>query len=362
MTDTIFESLSRAAQEQLLIQEEILQGKCGQPGDVFMTTRALAEARQVSVVTAHNILTGLCSAGYLELKSKKYYLSHEEIMKDNQRKSQIIGLLVPHLNNEFFSSLTDAIIEHARLRDYSVIVMTTSFSSEEEEKALQVFQNLSVSGIINGVPTKSQDAHLYKELKVPCVFVTYALDGSKKSSVQVNSFSISQKVAQHLVDQGYRNFLYIGSKSVPLQNDVRYVSYQMGLSQNGYQLEESHTLLINHGSKAENEHIAKLLKSQPGPVGVFCFHDLIAVQLYKVCNQLGLRIPEDVGVVGFDDLSIAASMIPPLTTVRYRIASMADTALRLLFECMESSNAPYDNYYIEPTLVERKSSQGARKN
>ena len=362
MTDNMFSSLSRAAQEQILLQEEILDGKYGQPGDVFMTTRALAEARQVSVVTAHNILNGLCSAGYLELRSKKYYLAHEDIIQVHKKQSQVIGLLIPHLNNEFFSSLADAIIEQARAMDYSVIVMTTSFSSEEEEKALQAFQHLSVAGIINGVPTKSKDAHLYHSLQIPCVFVAHALDGSKKSSVQVNSFSISQKVARHLVDQGYENFLYIGTKAVPLQNDIRYVSYQMGLTQNQYQLDESQILQIEPGSKAENEAIAKLLKRQTKPVGVFCYHDLIAVQLYKVCNQLGLRIPEDVGIVGFDDLSIASSIVPPLSTVRYRIASMADTALRLLFNCMESPNAPYDNYYVEPTLVVRQSSRRAPTN
>ena len=70
MTNEVFANLSRSAQEQYLIQDEILQGKYGQPGDVFMTTRALAELRQVSVVTAHNILTELCSAGYLQLRGK----------------------------------------------------------------------------------------------------------------------------------------------------------------------------------------------------------------------------------------------------------------------------------------------------
>ena len=79
MTDKFFSNLSLSAQEQALLQEEILQGKYGQPGDTFLTTRALSELRHVSVVTAHSILNGLCESGYIELRGKRYYLAHRDI-------------------------------------------------------------------------------------------------------------------------------------------------------------------------------------------------------------------------------------------------------------------------------------------
>ena len=126
MNNELFANLSRSAQEQYRIQEEILEGKFGRPGEPFMTTRALAELRQVSVVTAHNILSGLCSAGYLELRGKKYYLSHAKHMETHNSQTNIIGLMIPHLNNEFYSSLSDAVIETCRQKGYQVLVVSTS--------------------------------------------------------------------------------------------------------------------------------------------------------------------------------------------------------------------------------------------
>ena len=82
MDKKFFSNLSRSAQEQYLIQEEILLGKYGPPGSPFLTTNALADTRNISVVTAHNILTGLRDAGFIELKGKKYYLSHSKLTEN----------------------------------------------------------------------------------------------------------------------------------------------------------------------------------------------------------------------------------------------------------------------------------------
>lgn len=353
MTEDVFASLSRSAQEQYLIQEDILLGKYGQPGDGFMTTRALAEQRQVSVVTAHNILTGLCAAGYLELRGKKYYLSHGRLIEDRNNRTKVIGMMVPHLNNEFFSSLADAVVATLRQKGYEVLVSSVSYSPEEERKVLQLLLSLPVAGIISCIPTLPENSPLYRNCPVPCVLLSHALDKSKRSSVQVNSFSISQKVAQHLVEEGYRRFLYIGTRNRPLDNDIRFTGFQMQLKQNGFHLD---ALQVSSDSRADDGLLTQTLESISQSVGIFCYHDLIAAQVYRCCKSLGKRIPQDVGIVGFDDLSVATTLSPPLTTVQYRIGSMADMTVKLMLDSIQDPNTPYDNYYVEPNLVIRESS------
>lgn len=356
MNNELFANLSRSAQEQYRIQDEILQGRFGRPGDVFMTTRALAEQRQVSVVTAHNILNGLCTAGYLELRGKKYYLAHAKLMEAHNSQTNIIGLVIPHLNNEFYSSLSDAVIETCRQKGYQVLVLSTSYYPSEEKKVLELMQHLNVAGIINCVPSPPENEALYRNLSTPCIFLGHALDSCRKSSVQVNSFSISQRVARHLIEEGYRKFLYIGTKNLTLENDIRFMAFQMELKANGFPLENRNALRISTDSHSDDGRLIQLLKNQTEPVGIFCYHDLLAVQIYRVCNLLNKRIPEDVGIVGFDDLSIASSLSPALTTIQYRIASMADMTVNLLLASIRSPNEPYDNYYVEPNLVIRGSS------
>lgn len=353
MTEEVFTSLSRSAQEQYLIQEEILQGRYGQPGDGFMTTRALAEQRQVSVVTAHNILTGLCAAGYLELRGKKYYLSHGRLMEDRNSRKKVIGMMVPHLNNEFFSSLSDAVIATLRQKGYEVLVSSVSYDPEEEQKVLQLLLNLPVAGIIGCVPTLPENNSLYRNCPVPCVFLGHALDKSKRSSVQVNSFTVSQRVARHLVEEGYHRFLYIGTKNRPLENDIRFTGFQMQLKQSGFDLE---ALQVSSDSRADDGLLTQTLEGISQSVGIFCYHDLIAAQVYRCCKSLGKRIPQDVGIVGFDDLSVATTLSPPLTTVQYRIGSMAEMTVKLILDSIQDPNTPYDNYYVEPNLVIRESS------
>lgn len=356
MDKELFSNLSRPAQEQYLMQEEILQGKYGPPGSPFMTTRALAELRGVSVVTAHNIMTGLCDAGFIRLQGKKYYLSYSELAEDFLNRTQIIGLLIPTMNNEFFASLSDAVVQLAGQQGYRVLVMTTSYSILEEQKAYELLQQLSVSGIISCLSTSQRNFKLYQDHKLPCVFLTHSTDGLKISSIQVNSFSISQKVARHLIEQGYKKFFYIGTKHMPISNDVRYTAFNMELNQVGFSLDEKCVFQFTQNDKTDFKTLSQALKKQTEPIGVFCYHDLIAAQLYRICYKLGKQIPRDVGIVGFDDLSIATALYPPLTSVHYRIRTMADTALKQLFANIKNPNCAYDNYYIEPTLIERESS------
>ncbi len=355
MDKTFLTKMKRSTYEQYLLQDEILKGKYGLPGEPFMTTQKLAESRGVSLVTAHNIMSGLCDAGYIELKGKKYYLSYSEQAKHLEIREKVIGLILPHINNEFFSSIADNVIRLARQKGYRVLVMNTSYSAAEEKEILTLFKELGVAGIISCTPTDPENVPIYRDFTIPCIFLAHSDDSSHKSSVQVNNFPVSQKIAQHLIDQGYRSFLYIGTQHIQIENDIRYIAFQTKLNQEGFSLNKENIILFSQNDKLDTKLLTSALEGQTEPIGVFCYHDLIAVQLYRICSKIGKRIPEDVGVVGFDDLSVSTCLYPPLTTVRYRITSMADTALKLLFEKIKNPDNSYDNYYIEPSLIIRKS-------
>lgn len=152
---------------------------------------------------------------------------------------------------------------------------------------------------------------------------------------------------------GYRRFLYIGSRSRSLENDIRFTGFQMQLKQSGFDLE---ALQVSSDSSADDVLLAHTLEGISQSVGIFCYHDLIAARVYRCCKSLGKRIPQDVGIVGFDDLSVATTLSPPLTTVQYRIGSMAEMTVKLMLDSIQDPNTPYDNYYVEPNLVIRGSS------
>lgn len=356
MDEQVFKNLSRSAQEQYLLRNEIIKGKFGASGEPFMTTKKLAELRMVSVVTAHNIMSELCNAGYLELRGKKYYLSYNNVINKMADRSKVIGLILPSMNNEFYSSLSNSLTKLALQKGYRILTMTTAYSAEEERKIHDLFADFSLAGIISCVPAAEENIRLYQKCTIPYVMLSHSINALKHSSVQVNSFTISQKVAEHLISEGYQEFIYIGCKNISIEKDVRYTGFRMGLIQNGYSLPEQNIIQVDSENPEDVRQLTQLLQQKQAPIGVFCYHDLIAATLYGVCYKLHKNIPAEIGIVGFDDLPIATVLQPTLTTVHYRMTTMAEIALKQLFLQMEMDNVPYDNFFVEPTLVVRESS------
>lgn len=354
--------VSLSAREQAVIQKEILAGKYGDPGAVFLTTRALAEKRQVSLVTAHSVLTGLCAAGYIKLVGKRYYLSHGDILEDHKEQTNVIGLLLPQLNNEFFASLAEGVISSAEKNGYSVMMLLASYEERQAVKAIRLLNEYGVAGIINCVP--QADQHLASDCfsKIPCISLAHSTSSESISSVHMNTFSVSQKVAQNLIDEGYRHFMYIGSRKKPPETDIRYAAFNMELAKHGLSLAPDDVIRISRDSREDEQLLARYLSGITEPVGIFCYHDLIAAAVYRVCRSINKSIPDEVGVIGFDDLSIATSLSPTLTTVQYRISTMADMAVSLLLAKIRSPDTPCDNYFIEPNLVIRESAALSKQN
>ena len=355
MNDDIVMNLSRAAQEQYLIQNEILQGQYGESGKPFMTTRELAERRGVSLVTAQHIMVKLRESGFLELRGKKYFLSYEEQARQFDAQTKIIGLLITNLRNEYQGMIAKAVKSLALKKGYRVIVMDTAYSRKEEQKAMELMLHFGVAGMLIFPAPSHEDSALYRDCPIPCVLLSHAVKGSHRSSVLVNSFPMAQRIAHHLVEQGYRKFLYLGTQTQSLVDDDRYVGFRMGLQSEGFSLEPDDVMIVPQNYKEGTPALAELLHRQTEPVGVFCYHDLIAAELYRVCYEIGKKIPDEVGIVGFDDLPVATSIYPSLTTVQYRITSMAEIALHQLLKEVQTGNHKYDNYYVEPSLIVRES-------
>lgn len=360
MDKTLVMNLPRTAQEIYLMGDELVRGAYGKPGEPFFTTRRLAELRGVSIVTAQHIMVGLRDQGLIQLRGKKYFLTYEEQARQHKNQTRLIGVLVPNIQNEFHAAMTKAIKLLALKQGYRVLVMDTAYSREQERTAIELLEHFGVAGIISCPCTAPEGMELYRDCPVPCVLLSHTLEGVKRSSVQVNSVPITQRVAKHLVEEGYRSFLYMGTKMLRLVDDERYMGFRTGLQREGYNLEESATIRLMQNFKADRSVIWEALKGRTEPVGIFCYHDLIAAEVYRVCYQNGLRIPQDVGIVGFDDLPIATSVYPSLTTVQYRITSMAEIALQQLQTEIETGEHKYDNYYLEPNFIVRESTRLTR--
>ena len=323
------ESKSRVIIQEL--KNEIVSGKLGRSGDVFMTTRELCARKQISLKTAFRILNDLKADGILEKSGRNHRIASLFPTSGEKGKPLLIGFLATCLENPYFAKLAAHAEEFAHSIGASLIIASSNYNFATECERLKMFCRQEVAGILicPWASTPKQEA-FYKELPVPYVMLGRKPETVECDSVLVNNQKAAQEVARHLVAQDVREFAYIGQSGK--SSDQRLFGFQAELSAAGVALSESDILRVDVQNQEEcRKEILKLLKKKRrGRLGIFCYHDLFAVRTIGLCHLLGLRIPEEVAVAGFDDLPAAAETYPPLTSVSYPVQDIA----RLGFESL----------------------------
>jgi len=357
------------------VEKDIISGVYGQTGDRFLSLRKLSASLGVSIVTAQGIMTALKSNGIIMLRGNKNYITAgniskvsplSQILKVTTKVKQItnkplIGIHVTEIGNPFFDSVIKKIVTALEKKGFRSIIMSSSQNSKEERAIINEFIDLGVSGIISCPNYDRSLSFTYNNYILPVVFFGRQLTSCDVESVIVNNIRDSQHVAYHLIDQGYQNFAYIGLKNLPdaAAEDYRRIGFVDALNHSGHCLDDNNIMTIDMNNVPRFTSLFKqFISKSRKPIGIFCYHDLIAVEVLRICNNLGIIVPHDVGVVGFDDLPIASQVNPSLTTIAYRFDQMAQTTADLLVEKMSCDRS--DNkgivIYINTVLKVRKSS------
>lgn len=347
--------------EELL--DEIASGRHGSFGEVFMTTRDLAAYKNVSLKTAFSILNRLRERGVLE-KSGKRYLIHNAVpvRAESSGKRLLIGLVVTSLDSPYFARLARYAEEFAHSIGAGLLIASSNYDFSIERERLEMFCQQGASGLLICPWADGDEENFYPTLPIPYVMIGRCLKTLKADTVLVNNQLAAQKVAEHLAGQGYREFAYIGQSGTP--QDPRLSGFRFGLMECGCSLPGKNILRINYGdTEALNNGIETLLKNRTSPLGLFCYHDLFASAAVSACLRRGVKIPEEVGIAGFDDLPIAAELYPPLTSVRYPLKDMARLACETLFARINLGSRKEEGIrrYLDSELVIRESTARSGK-
>ena len=341
--------------EELL--DEIASGRHGSFGDVFMTTRDLAAYKSVSLKTAFSILNRLRERGVLEKSGKRYLLHNAVPVRTNASgKRLLIGLVVTSLDSPYFARLARYAEEFVHSIGGGLLIASSNYNFSMERERLEMFCQQGASGLLICPWANGEEEKFYRSLPLPCVLIGRQLKTMKADTVLVNNQLAAQKVAEHLASEGYREFAYIGQADSP--QDPRLSGFRFGLMECGASLPEKNILRINSGdAEALNAGMEQLLKNRTAPLGLFCYHDLFASAAVSACLRRGVKIPEEIGIAGFDDLPIAAELYPPLTSVRYPVKDMARIACETLFARINlgSRKEAGISRYLDSELIVRES-------
>lgn len=359
MNTNLINQLPKALRVKEELNKEILSGKFGTPGDSFISVRAIADTRGVSLKTAQRIMMLLKEDGVVILKGNKHILTDTSLFAFQQSniKDNLIGLVVTNLENPFFAILAKEVELAAGRAGFKLMMASSNYDFQREKEIIGMFQNAGVAGIIICPVQDDQSAQYYASPHTPYILAGRRPEGSDADAVLVHNFNAGRMVANHFISNHYRNFGYFGLNQ--FHPNPRFSGYITGLEEFGYSIKPENIIKADPKNFDDSTPALKMmLTTAAKPVAIFCFHDLLAAKLVRVCRELKLKIPDDVGICGFDNLPVASAIMPSLTTVAYPISDMAQIAVeRLKRKISNEDNSKQFSCFLEPNLVIRESTE-----
>jgi LacI family transcriptional regulator len=278
------------------------------------------------------------------------------------RTTMVLGVIIPDNTNPYFAQLIKGIEDTARRMHYSVIVLNTDEKNEAERACVKALLNLMVAGIL-AVPINAAN---YEKIPIPLIFLSRKpgrLDLSRSSYVVNDDFKGAFLAAEHLIKRGYRQLFYVnGPKTVALAVQ-RMEGFEAAILDAGLKFDPQRILFGHLTTKDGYRSLSKLLKlAVPDqPIGILCFSDHVAIGLLAAVRDARLRIPEQIGIVGYDDIEILQFLDTPLTTIRQARYAMGVKGVDLLLGLIEDNNrgeqVEIGHYQVimEPELIVRSS-------
>ena len=342
----------------------IASGELGRSGDRFLTVRELCARKRISLKTAFRILSRLKEEGILEKAGRGCRIAPVLPQSPENARPLLIGFLATCLESPYFAKLACHAEEFAHSVGASLIIASSNYDFDTECERLKMFCRQGVAGILicPWASTPEQEK-FYAGLPVPFVMVGRKLESFDTDAVLVNNQKAAQGMARHLIEQGLTEFAYIGQKGKI--NDRRLFGFQAELTAAGIALPRKNILRIDsQNSESCRRALQTLLtRKRAGRLGIFCYHDLFAIRVLNLCHQLGIAVPDEAAVAGFDDLPAAAETYPPLTSVSYPVQDMARLAFESLYARIKFRTIGGGICrYLDSRLIVRGSTSSKTKN
>jgi len=256
------------------------------------------------------------------------------------RRTQAIGVVVTSIADPFNGDLVDGIEEVANQRGYSVILATSQADPDRELAVVRSCQERRVDGIL---VASSRVGALYvpilSELDVPIVLINNQHGSDFAHSIRIDNVHGMRLATEHLLQLGHTEIAYVGDRFGLHSDEERFAGYQDAL--NAGQIPLNRRLTIRGDGKADGAAAAldQLLTAPTKPTAVASYNDMTALGLIHRAQELGIAVPEELSVTGFDDIPFAAFTRPPLTTIRQPRREMGREAMRLLFALLDGEEA-----------------------
>lgn len=321
------------------------------------TLKDVAKQTGLTVSTVSRVLN---NRGYIseEARQKVYdamkelnYHPNEVARSLTKKSTNTIGVIVPHIRHPYFAEMISNLENQSYKKGYKILLCNSHEKGEKEREYLDMCTSNRVAGIILCSGTVSVEE--FQGSNIPLITIERHLENGT-ACVECDNRQGGQLAAKSLIESGCTQLLHFsGVNETAMPADLRAAGFREICEEAGIPHREIVTSTYQYNHLEYHEFIEKALQENPLVDGIFASSDVIAAQILQVCRRLGIRVPEQMKLVGFDDVNISFLTTPQITTIHQPIREMAQLAVNLLVDAAEGNVVPKRSI-LPVSLVERE--------
>lgn len=306
----------------------------------------IVDVARLAGVTPTTVSRVINNRGYISEKTKKRvhevmdelgYQPNEIARSLTKQKSNTIGVIVPHISHPYFAKLISNLENEAAKKDYKIILCNSKEKAEKEKQYLDMCKSNRVAGII--ICSGNVESNKINTGGIPVVLLEKNFEEGKLG-IQCDNYQGGKLATEHLIECGCKKILHLsGVIDEEMPADNREKAFIDVCSKNEIEYFIKKYDIDTYNQMNYYDYIKAALNEIEGVDGIFASSDLIAAQVIQVCNEIKIRIPEDIKLVGFDDVDISQLTTPRITTVHQPIKEMARLSIELI-------DAKYNNIEV----------------
>ena len=277
------------------------------------------------------------------------------------QQTSTIGLVVTSISDPFWGDVMKGVEEVARAAGFSVFLSASHNDPSQEMAIIKTFHRRRVDGILIAASRINSNSSKRREsFRVPTVLINSQAESEDTLLhwVAVDDRKGAQLAVEHLLQLGHRSIGYLGTSNRPRSNMQRLMGYESTLVAAGVPSRREWVVIAPGDEASHTEDVAAGQKSLPqlldtGVTAIFCYNDMIATGVLIACRELGVAVPEELSVIGFDNIEVSSFVTPALTTIHQPRVEMGRLATQVMLDLLHHRQG--QNYVLPPTLIARAS-------
>ena len=334
-----------------------------------ITIKDIAKMLGISKSTVSRALRGRSDI-HPETKQKIMELARDLNYEPNtlainlkQQRTNTIGIIVPETINRFFARAVGGIQKRADMAGFNVMICQSNESYIIEKKNIQSLVSSRVDGLAVSISRETDRSDHFESLLnkgIPLVFFDRICEDIEASQVLTDNYEIAFEGTEHLIQQGCKRIAFIAGPQHLFNSRNRFLGYLDALKKHDLPVQDAYIVHSHYRSDKVEEYTRYLINLPVKPDGIFAINDYAAIEMMHVMKKSGIRIPEDIAVLGFNNENIGRFVEPSLSTIDQPAHDMGAAAAEILINHIRHQELPPEKRIVKSHLIIRESSMKKR--